>query len=88
MLGKDTIKEALFDTLGTGDRAWSRRLGAASYAVLLALARELPARADGTAVLTGRAVAPSGWLCPLVAAGPCCLRAPGGLHRPASAGAP
>jgi AAA domain len=41
LLGKDTIKEALFDTLGTGDRAWSRRLGAASYAVLLALAREL-----------------------------------------------
>ena len=43
LLGKDTIKEALFDTLGTGDRAWSRRLGAASYTVLLALARELPA---------------------------------------------
>jgi predicted kinase len=41
LLGKDTIKEALFDTLGTGDRAWSRRLGAASYAVLLALARGL-----------------------------------------------
>jgi hypothetical protein len=29
-----------------------------------------PVRADGPAVLTGRAVAPSGWLCPLVAAGP------------------
>jgi len=43
LLGKDTIKEALFDALGTGDRAWSRRLGAASYAVLLALAREVPA---------------------------------------------
>jgi predicted kinase len=43
LLGKDTIKEALFDTLGTGDRAWSRRLGAASYAVLLALARQLSA---------------------------------------------
>jgi len=43
LLGKDTIKEALFDTLGTGDRAWSRRLGAASYAVLLALAREVGA---------------------------------------------
>jgi predicted kinase len=43
LLGKDTIKEALFDALGTGDRAWSRRLGAASYAVLLELARELPA---------------------------------------------
>jgi hypothetical protein len=43
LLGKDVIKEALFDVLGTGDRAWSRRLGAASYAVLLALAGELPA---------------------------------------------
>jgi predicted kinase len=43
LLGKDTIKEALFDILGNGDRSWSRRLGAASYAVLLALARELPA---------------------------------------------
>jgi predicted kinase len=43
LLGKDTIKEALFDALGSGDRAWSRRLGAASYAVLLELARELPA---------------------------------------------
>jgi hypothetical protein len=43
LLGKDTIKEALFDTLGTGGRAWSRRLGAASYTVLLALAGELPA---------------------------------------------
>jgi predicted kinase len=26
LLGKDMIKEALFDTLGVGDRAWSRRL--------------------------------------------------------------
>jgi predicted kinase len=43
LLGKDTIKEALFDALGTGDRAWSRRLGAASYQVLLALLREIPA---------------------------------------------
>jgi predicted kinase len=42
LLGKDTVKEALFDTLGTGDRVWSRRLGAASYTVLLALARQLP----------------------------------------------
>jgi predicted kinase len=43
LLGKDMVKEALFDTLGTGDRAWSRQLGGASYAVLLALVRELPA---------------------------------------------
>jgi predicted kinase len=43
LLGKDTVKEALFDSLGVGDRDWSRRLGGASYAVLLALARELPA---------------------------------------------
>jgi predicted kinase len=43
LLAKDTIKEALFDALGTGDRAWSRRLGAASFQVLLALLRDLPA---------------------------------------------
>ena len=43
LLGKDTIKEALFDALGTGDRSWSRQLGTASYRVLLALACELPA---------------------------------------------
>jgi predicted kinase len=43
LLGKDLVKEALFDALGTGDRAWSRRLGAASYAVLYAVAGELDA---------------------------------------------
>ena len=43
LLAKDTIKEALFDALGTGDRAWSRRLGAASFEVLYAVAGALPA---------------------------------------------
>jgi predicted kinase len=43
LLGKDTIKEALFDTLGVGDRVWSRRLGAASYQVLLTLLGDIPA---------------------------------------------
>jgi predicted kinase len=43
LLGKDLIKEALFDALGTGDRAWSRRLGKASYEVLYAVAGALPA---------------------------------------------
>lgn len=43
LIGKDPIKEALFDALGTGDRAWSRRLGAASYEVLYAVAGALPA---------------------------------------------
>jgi predicted kinase len=43
LIGKDLIKEALFDALGTGDRAWSRRLGAASYEVLFAVASALPA---------------------------------------------
>ena len=42
LLAKDTIKEALFDALGTGDRAWSRRLGAASMEVLFALAADAP----------------------------------------------
>lgn len=31
---KDGIKELLFDTLGWSDRAWSKRLGAATYAIL------------------------------------------------------
>jgi hypothetical protein len=43
LIGKDLIKEALFDALGSGDRAWSRRLGAASYEVLYAVAGALPA---------------------------------------------
>ena len=43
LIGKDLIKEALFDALGTGDRAWSRRLGAASFEVLYAVASALPA---------------------------------------------
>jgi hypothetical protein len=43
LVSKDVIKEALFDSLGDGDRDWSRRLGAASFAVMLALLRHLPA---------------------------------------------
>ncbi len=31
---RDGIKEALFDSLGWSDRAWSRKLGVASYVVL------------------------------------------------------
>ena len=33
-VGKDDFKEVLFDTLGTGDRDWSRRLGIATYHLL------------------------------------------------------
>ncbi len=36
VLSRDTLKEILFDTLGYSDRAWSRRLGGASYEVLYA----------------------------------------------------
>jgi predicted kinase len=38
-LGKDDIKEALFDVLGSGDRQWSRLLSEASFAALTRLAR-------------------------------------------------
>jgi predicted kinase len=34
LIAKDDIKEALFDTLGWSDLAWSRRLGRASYRLL------------------------------------------------------
>jgi len=34
LIAKDDIKEALFDTLGVGDRAWSQKLGRATYTLL------------------------------------------------------
>jgi predicted kinase len=52
LLSKDVIKEPLFDILGAADRAVSRRLSDASFAVLFALADEyLPLL--GTVVLEG-----------------------------------
>jgi len=39
LLAKDDVKEALLDVLGAADRQASRRLSAASFAVLFALAR-------------------------------------------------
>jgi predicted kinase len=41
LLAKDDVKEALFDALGTGDRAWSQRLGGATYEVLFAVTTRL-----------------------------------------------
>lgn len=40
LISKDTIKEALFDVLGTGDLAWSQSLGRASHRVMYMLAAE------------------------------------------------
>ena len=40
LVAKDTIKEALFDGLGTGDLAWSQRLGEATYLAMLGIAEE------------------------------------------------
>jgi len=46
LLAKDSIKESLWDALGPGDVAWSRRLGAAAMDVLWRLAADA-----GSAVL-------------------------------------
>ena len=54
VLDKDTIKEALFDALGTGDESWSRKLGEAAFTTMFAIARNLDA-----AVLDGNFSAPS-----------------------------
>lgn len=35
LIAKDAIKETLFETLGTGDVAWSQRLGHATFALML-----------------------------------------------------
>lgn len=49
---KDSIKEALFDRLGQGDREWSRRLSDAAYGVLFRLAGET-LDAGGSAIVEG-----------------------------------
>ncbi|HZS31257.1 MAG TPA: ATP-binding protein [Gaiellaceae bacterium] len=55
LLMKDTVKEALFDGLGSGDLEWSQRLGEATYLVLGALAEEFVA-AGASLVLEGNFV--------------------------------
>ncbi len=40
LLAKDDIKEILFDTLGVGDRNWSRNLGFATFRLLYQMLRE------------------------------------------------
>ncbi len=43
LLARDSIKESLWDALGDGDLAWSRRLGAASAETFWRLADEMRA---------------------------------------------
>jgi predicted kinase len=50
LISKDDVKEALFDALGTGDRAWSQKLGIASFDLLFLLARRL-LEAGGSCIL-------------------------------------
>jgi predicted kinase len=59
LVAKDAIKERLYDTVGPGDREWSRRLGRATYALMFHwLAEELGAgrAAVVEANFTGQAV--------------------------------
>lgn len=42
-LDRDDFKDALFETLGWSDRDWSKRVGAASWELLLAMAEKLVA---------------------------------------------
>ena len=43
LISKDTIKEALFDAVGTGDVEWSQQLGRAAHVVMYALVPDLGA---------------------------------------------
>jgi predicted kinase len=52
LCSKDQIKESLFDVLGTGDAAWSRRLSDASFALLFIWVPQLLA-AHGLVLLEG-----------------------------------
>jgi predicted kinase len=55
LFAKDDVKEALFDSLGTGDRDWSRRLGRAAFDLLFVVASAELAAARGL-VLEGNFV--------------------------------
>ena len=71
LLAKDAIKEPLLDVLGGGDRAWSRKLSDASFAVLFGLARAILATSRPLVVEGNfRAGVHEESLRPLVAAGP------------------
>ena len=50
LISKDDVKEALFDSIGTGDRAWSQKLGIASFDLLFLFARRV-LEAGGSCVL-------------------------------------
>lgn len=50
LIAKDDVKEVLFDSLGTGDRAWSQRLGIASFELIFLTARRV-LEAGGSCVL-------------------------------------
>ena len=60
LIAKDTIKEALFDGLGTGDAQWSQRLGPPTFGVMLALAEE-SLRAGASLVLEANFVRGGRW---------------------------
>lgn len=55
LVEKDTVKEALFDGLGTGDLEWSQRLGVPTLLVMLAVA-ERSVAAGASLVLEGNFV--------------------------------
>jgi predicted kinase len=41
LIAKDDAKEVLFESMGTGDRAWSRRLGTTSFDLMFLFARRV-----------------------------------------------
>jgi AAA domain len=52
LIAKDAIKEQLFNSLGWSDRAWSRKIGGASYDLIWLLAERILA-ANAPAIIEG-----------------------------------
>jgi predicted kinase len=73
VLEKDAIKERLFEELGTGDRAWSKRLG---YNAIMELFTRVEAElAGGRSVVAEANFEPTDDLARIVAAtGACCVQ--------------
>jgi predicted kinase len=56
LFAKDGLKEELYESLGTGDADWSRRIGRAVYDLLYLIAGQLLER-EGSLILEGNFVA-------------------------------
>jgi predicted kinase len=62
LVSRDSLKEVLFDTLGPGDRTWSRQLGRASFGLLHHVMALVMATGGGLVVENAFHPVDAGWI--------------------------